>query len=92
MTVELVRELRRKWYPPDGGPFEAALYQAFDQVGFSEGAGAGSDRGYIDSAIDGGKRSLASVKSKVVKDSVWGMVDGVAPIKPDTWRWVSELE
>ena len=71
MPLEGIGKLQRRWFPR----LEPALNAAFDRIGFSEGVSAGQEPGYVDAVIQTARKGLIDPKSKVIKDSVWGMVE-----------------
>lgn len=63
--VHKVRSLQQAWF--SDSTFADAVHTALDRLGFSEA--------YVDAAVDSDARSMAPRKDKVIKDSVWGMVE-----------------
>ena len=65
MTVDRMHALRSSW---QGNPsIRAAVEEAFDSIGFTEGYVSGSSKLAVSSA--------AALKSKQIKDNQWGMVE-----------------
>lgn len=61
-----VRRLQQSWFHIHP-TFGDAIHRVFDRIGFTEQ--------YVENAIHAAKRGIVPQKNKVIKDSVWGMVE-----------------
>jgi hypothetical protein len=64
--AEDVRRLKQRWFESEPN-LTTALERAFDVLGFTDQ--------YVNACINSASAARAPRKDKVIKDSVWGMVE-----------------